>query len=176
MSRLQQSIRHDATAGQCLATVTLPATARRSDLSYVRILSGAFADRRYGGWRLEGPLEKPGARVPWRERMVAVEMAGRARTGHGHRRSDYLYILWVWENGAWREAARAVSACWDWMPVLGPVARKLLGEGARDEAVAARIEDLLGAIDRALSEVPPELRPLVCAGVEERLSAGRAAA
>jgi len=176
---MQQSFCQNVSKQGPRASLMLPSTARRGEpLIYIRVLHEVWPNSRAGGWRLKGRLYRPGQRVSrdaLPDPLVVVEAAGRSKTGRGHNRSEYLYILWHWD-GEWREVARAISPSWDWQWILGPAARKLLTTAPIQERAARHVDELLTAIDCAMADVDPELRPLVCAGIEERLAAGKVAA
>ncbi|MEN6537830.1 MAG: hypothetical protein ABFD89_29530 [Bryobacteraceae bacterium] len=178
---MQQSIVNTAPDLPDNATVKFPISAQRGEpLTYVRVLDRAFLDRKAMGWRLDGPLYRPGARVARNllpSPLIAVEAAGRSRVGRGHNRSEYLYLLWQWDEAeTWHELVRASSTNWDWQWTLGPVAERLLAIAPIEERVARRVDELLATIDRTMRECEPALKPMVCAAVEERLVAGRVAA
>ena len=179
-----RSTQYDAPADQPVATtISLPSTparpGRSDPMRYVRILRRVRMSAAEG-WRLEGDIYKQGARLD-RPRLpdplVALELAGAVKIGHGHNRSEYLYILWRWD-GAWREIARAISAAWDWSWQLGPIARKLLiGDTPREQQIRDLVDDVLFRFGTAIDDIDdPEVRKMVCEGVYERLAAGSVAA
>jgi hypothetical protein len=177
---MQQSRANIATERPQEAIVKFPSSAGRGEqLTYVRVLDRAFLDHQAMGWRLDGPLYRPGARVARNllpSPLIAVEAAGRSRVGWGHNRSEYLYILWQWDDAeTWHELVRASSTNWDWQWILGPVAERLLATAPIEERVARRVDELLVAIDRTMRACEPALKPMVCAALEERLAAARAA-
>jgi hypothetical protein len=153
--------------------VELPSNGR-GKYRYVRVLDRAYADN--GAWRLDGEIYRPGAEIQRPPNpLVVIEAAGPVKIGHGHNRSEHLWILWHWRGG-WREVARASSASYDWTWILGPPARRLLTTAPIEDRATREIERVLSTVDDAIRDVDPELRPMVCAGIEERLAAGQAAA
>jgi hypothetical protein len=74
--------------------------------------------------------------VEYPETPVLLECAGIAKTGRGHNRSEYLYIVWRFDahSDEWRELGRAQSAACEWAADLAPIARRAIDEqiGAPD--------------------------------------------
>lgn len=160
--------------------IALPRTdlRKRELIVYVKLLRRVRVDRHWGGWRFDGDLWKPGSRVPLDtlpDPAVCIEHAGIAVPGWGHRRSEYLYILWTLDRDRlqWREVAHTRAASWEWTSDLGPVAQRLLERPAlTDGQIREQVEEVLLRFTEALEGLEDADRQKVCAALYDRLAAG----
>jgi hypothetical protein len=150
--------------------VRLPASAPRNIREkYLKLLSSVDAEAEHA-FGFEGKFFRPGTVLTDAELrptdafplmpIVLEFFRGPAYGIPGHRRSDYVYILWRYDDdtNAWRELGRAASCAWEWAVELRPIAVRALREarGANLEimpdfpAIAGRIALFLDA----------ELKPL----------------
>jgi len=136
--------------------VQTPRTAHsRGAVTYLKILRTVTRDTTWGGWRFEGELMRPGDCIGFpSHRLLAIECVGSDRRGYGHRRSETLYILWRFEDGAWCELGRSSSANRDWTLDLGPIARRAL------HPPRPILIDPDGLAERLLRAVDEEIEPL----------------
>jgi hypothetical protein len=114
----------------------------------------------------EGRRLRPGSNLPESELWdtlgrscapLLLEYAGSDRSGHGHKRSQHLYILWSYdpERHDWLELARTSAEGVEWVDVLRPVAlRHLAGSAPKGGAATA------GATSRVLTVLETELETL----------------
>lgn len=154
-----------------LATIRLPAgSGVRSRHGYLKLLSRVDPEAQ-NGFGFEGCLLRLGAIVTpaelrptpdYPEIPVLLEYSTAPSHAAGaRRRSDSLYVLWRWQDGAWCELGRAASASWDWALDLRPLAIRALSEASGEKpvekepdlpAIAANISLFL---DRKLQALKP---------------------
>lgn len=113
--------------------IQLPRSAPRArrHMAWVKVLTRIRESLGLGA-QFEGRLYAPGA-VVGRDELgpyaVVLEFAGPAgRPGHGHSRTEQLWILWQYDfkRSEWRELARAVAIGAEWAAVLHPAALQAL--------------------------------------------------
>lgn len=159
----------------------------RFGAAYAKVLR-SVSERPKTGFDLEGKFLKPGELVPmealrtgagWPRWPVLIECAGPVKVGPVSRRRPYRYILWRWEPeaGDWRELARAECETWDWVPVLGPVARAAIlaqlpsRPPARAESIGLRVSRVLdGELRRASESDRPKVAALIYHELAARLA------
>src|SRR6185437_5021293 len=112
------------------------------------------------GFAFEGRVLRPGGELAIAEipaAAVLLECAG-IQGGRGHNRGECLYILWRWDRGDWREAARAQSVGAEWVQDLAPIAQRLLSVrkgmalAVDAETVAMRVIEVLESGLKQLTE------------------------
>ena len=157
-------------------TVRLPNTCPNNRQTFVRILT-AVSSEAWNGAGFTGSLHKPGAQVAAEvvhAHPVLLECAGRNLKDKS---KDWLWVLWNWNAEAKQffEIARALATDWCWATVLrGPAIRAL---EPRREAVDPRdragtaLEEILAAMDAALSRELPGVRTLVLTALYDRIAA-----
>jgi hypothetical protein len=120
--------------------VRLPCSSPRNIREkFLKLLSHVEPDADHG-FGFEGKFFRPGSMVTDAELRpslafplvpIALEyFRGPAYGIPGHRRSDYIYILWRYELelDVWRELGRASSFAWEWAVELRPLAVRALKE------------------------------------------------
>ena len=113
------------------------------------------------GFCFRGRLARPGETVGAGELAGAVVLECAGSDGSGRRDSPYLYILWVWEEQAWREVARTWAQSWEWALELAPVARRILERGGglrKVVSIASVVQRIRRELDGELAELPPQER------------------
>jgi hypothetical protein len=143
--------------------IQLPRSAPRSrqHTAWVKVLTRIKESLGLGA-QFEGRLFAPGA-VVGRDELgvyaVVLEFAGPAgRPGHGHTRTEQLWILWQYDSkrDQWRELAQATAVGAEWAEVLLPAARAALYPSpevydviVRSRTAAEAIMDLvMGCLER----------------------------
>jgi hypothetical protein len=162
--------------------VHIPKTCEyRADLTYAKLLLRVYPRRRMAN-AFEGKLLKPGAVIDEKELWptadypavpLLLEFAGNDHTGHGHRRSNDIYVLWRYDGDRWTELVRSAGRGADWIEHLKPVALRELARTAppADPDAAAGISSrVLGVLDRELELLDAEARHLVMAFVYQEFT------
>jgi hypothetical protein len=119
----------------------------------------------------EGKLLKPGALIDeadlrptpeYPEIPLLLEYAGTDHTGHGHRRSNDIYLLWRYDRAGacWVELIRATSQGADWIAHLKPIALAELRRGVPPPDAANSANAAAGISGRVLSVLDHELEML----------------
>lgn len=153
-------------------------SSRRGEACYAKLLSRVAPDAQ-SGFDFQGTFLRAGGLLPesalWPCRQypkvpVLLEFAGSDGSGSGHNPSSWLYVLWRYQEGQWREVVRTAACSNEWCAVLGPLAASLINKQAKPvaiDALADRIRRLLNAeFDRA----GPEDRGKVAAIVHDQLA------
>jgi hypothetical protein len=144
--------------------IRLPRSQTGNGLAYAILIHRIFPHRTMGDV-FEGRRLRPGAKLQDAELGPAaglpeppllLEYAGSDRKGHGHRRSQHLYILWRYNRDSrdWTQLASASAEGLEWVDTLRRVALRNLS-GAVAPAVAAH-----GATSRILTALESELEVL----------------
>lgn len=118
--------------------VRLPRTAGRASVqSFAKLLNYVDPDA-HTGFGFEGKFMLPGKTVTEAELCppeypatpILLEYAGPVGGARGHKRNEYLYILWRYEReeNVWAELGRSQSVSWEWTHDLGPIAIRALRE------------------------------------------------
>jgi hypothetical protein len=143
-------------------TVQLPRSANSQGLSYA-ILIHRIRTECILGDAFEGRRFRPGVTVAEKdlwptpdhpETPLLLEYVGSDRSGHGHRRSQHLYILWQYRNRQWKEIVRASAEALEWIDVIRPVALRYL---ASKESRESGVSPAVSAASRVLAVLRSEL-------------------
>lgn len=151
-----------------LATIRLPAgSGVRSRHGYLKLLSRVDPEAQ-NGFGFEGCLLRLGAIITpaelrptpdYPEIPVLLEYSTAPSHAAGaRRRSDSLYVLWRWQDGAWCELGRAASASWEWAVDLRPLAIRALAQEKAVEAapdLPAIAHHIAGFLDEQLKILKP---------------------
>ena len=137
---------------------TLPYSGHRRDAgSYCALILRAPRLARYP-WSLEQVILRPGKTIPkaslWPTPaapripvLLECTVSPRSRAGICPYKTECLYVLWRWENGAWIEVTRCYSMDGEWFSYLHPIiVRELARSGAQP------VEPDLGALSREATE------------------------
>jgi hypothetical protein len=114
----------------------------------------------------EGEILAPGALIDVNRLpvpAVVLECAGPMGEGHGHRRREVLWILWLydWPEGEWVELARAAAVNWEWTLTLREPAIRALHPRPDLIDVLDRGRAVAGAIMDAINRrVEDEIEPV----------------
>lgn len=168
--------------------VRLPcSSARTCREKFLKLLSDVDPEAEHG-FGFEGKFYRPGATLTDAELrpspdypltpVVLEFFRGPAYGIPGNRRSDYIYILWRYEDAsnAWRELGRAVSFSWEWAAELRPIAVRALREARHGQseimpdlsAIAGRIALVL---DRELKSLDPPHRHKILGVLHDQFAA-----
>src|SRR5579884_4120463 len=164
-----------------MGQVRIPNSAPRGKTGVYAKLLRRVREVARSGFDWEGVFVKPGALVE-ESRLrpddsfplapLVLECAGIVRPGRGHNRSEYLYILWQWDqpSGRWLELGRSRCVDWSWAFDLAPIAHRAINR----EGFERQLAEIASRIDRYLTSeldgVAEERRWLVAAMVHEALA------
>lgn len=168
--------------------VRIPRSARRRRvLTYAKLILHV-RPHPVTGFDFQGVLLAPGSRIqktdlwpqPDSPRIpLLLEYAGADDPGWGHHRTPGTYILWIWEEDAWRELARTTAHSWEWCIVLGPVAERVIQEGCASgsspEPHWAKADRIMAVVERSISLTPPADQLHLMCLIHDRLAAKQSA-
>jgi hypothetical protein len=149
-----------------VATIRIPCSNDRRQATYAQLIRRV---NMRGSIPFEGRLLRTGAAIEeadlrptpeWPETPLLIEYAGNDRSGHGHRRSNDLHILWRFDAGEWIEIARISSQGPEWHYHLVPIVRReICSAPVNFVEVAGKITELvLALLDHELDGLEDEGR------------------
>ena len=165
--------------------VVVPRTAdSRKELSYALLLRRVHPDKP-AALCFDGKLLKCGSRISyadlrpdetWPRVPLLLEMAGSDRTGSGHNRSGFLYVLWRYDvkpPAGWRELTRAVSRSTDWVEHMRPIVLAELGGPVAPDLIAVEraCTRLLKDVDGTASGFGSEERGILFSMLHQQMAA-----
>jgi len=156
-------------------TVQIPrSSTRRSQLQWAKLLAKVEPLEKFmRPYDFIGINFRPGSRVfeaqlrptpDYPPVPVVLECAGIEIPGWGKQRpSVHRYMLWRWDRQRWEwvEIGRALSNCWDWAEVMGPLAMRAIDEQWPQTAppdLYVSAGRLVAQIDKELLRFPREDR------------------
>ena len=153
--------------------VRLPrSNASRSAPAYLKLLYRVLPRATLPAAVFQGRVLKAGSTIPERDLWpapdypsvpVLLEYAGPA--GGRRRPSRYLYVLWRYESGEFRELARATAESTEWVEDLKQAAKR-----AMVGPLPFPVADTHAAAERVLQALDHELAPLERGEQAEALS------
>ncbi len=147
--------------------VRIPRTSNdRKEATYAQLVRRVNAR---GGVPFDGRLMRTGSLIEeadlrpapdWPATPLLIEYAGNDHSGHGHRRSNDIHVLWKFTGGEWIELARVMSQGPEWWHHLGPIVlREIRSAPANYVELAGKVTDqVLALLDRELNALEDEGR------------------